>query len=82
MVIFHIDELTKICYIINVNKKETTMRKLYRVTYHFKNLNNRKIEKNIMIGGETIPKVKEFITNFHKQMGETQKIVFDSVKVV
>ena len=38
--------------------------------------------KNIMIGGETIARVKEFITNFHKQMGETQKIVFDSVKVM
>lgn len=58
------------------------MRKLYRVKYHFKNLNKRKVEKNIMIGGETIARVKEFITNFHKQMGETQKIVFDSVKVM
>ena len=58
------------------------MPKLYRVKYHFKNIKSRKIEKNILIGGETIPKVKEFITNFHKQMGETQKIVFDSVKVV
>lgn len=58
------------------------MRKVYRVKYHFNNINKRKVEKNIMIGGETIHKVKEFITNFHKKMGETQKIVFDSVKVV